>query len=58
MTPEERHLERDRIRDRGLMFMDRIKAVHGEDHPMFWRAMAVATENLRAFDEITATSTK
>jgi hypothetical protein len=51
MTREELQRERAKIRDQGLNFMDAIKAKHGEDHPMFWSAMAVTTENLRAFDE-------
>lgn len=51
MTPEERQAQRDKIRDLGIKMMDAIKAKHGEDHPMFWAAMAVTTENLRAFDE-------
>lgn len=50
MTPEERQAQRDRIRDSGIAMMDAIKAVHGEGE-MFFRAMAVTTENLRAFDE-------
>jgi hypothetical protein len=51
MTREERQKARDKIRDQGIAMMDAIKAKHGEDHPMFWAAMAVTTENLRAFDE-------
>lgn len=50
-TREERQKARDKIRDHGIAMMDAIKAKHGEDHPMFWSAMAVTTENLRAFDQ-------
>ena len=43
MTYEERQIARAKIRDQGLAMMDAIKAKHGEDHPMFWAAMAPRT---------------
>lgn len=49
--------ERDKIRDRDLAIMDAIAAKHGEGHHLFWVAMQVATENLRAHDERRAKAT-
>lgn len=51
MTAEEHQRQRNKIRDYGIAMMDAIKAKHGEDHPLFLAAMAVCTDNLKAFDE-------
>lgn len=48
---EQRQVERARIRDEDLARMDAIKEKHGEDHPLFWRAMQFATERLHQFDK-------